>query len=189
MREICKEYKKNIKYFLNNKKYITAIIIVTILSYGFIFTHFTVGIDDLCFDRYLNKGYWFAANRWGAVVTYKLLGITKFTPIWLESIVIILTICMAIVLCSFIRKNLKIKIKDYELILFAGILISTPMLYIQMMYQTSSLTNILSNFALIIIAMLFYENFYKYKDKKFIGQALLLCLYLFQCMSHVAKHM
>lgn len=166
MREICKEYKKNIKYFLNNKKYITAIIIITILSYGFIFTHFTVGIDDLCFDRYLNKGYWFAASRWGAVVTYKLLGITKFTPIWLESIVIILTICMAIVLCSFIRKNLKIKIKDYEFILFAGILISTPMLYIQMMYQTSSLTNILSNFALIIIAMLFYENFYKYKDKK-----------------------
>ena len=55
MREICKEYKENIKYFLNNKKYITAIIIVTILSYGFIFTHFTVGIDDLCFDRYLNK--------------------------------------------------------------------------------------------------------------------------------------
>lgn len=36
MREICKEYKENIKYFLNNKKYITAIIIVTILSYGFI---------------------------------------------------------------------------------------------------------------------------------------------------------
>lgn len=105
----------------------------------------------------------------GAVVTYKLLGITRFTPIWLESIVIILTICMAIVLCSFIRKNLKIKIKDYEFILFAGILISTPMLYIQMMYQTSSLTNILSNFALIIIAMLFYENFYKYKDKKIIG--------------------
>lgn len=166
MREICKEYKENIKYFLNNKKYITAIIIITILSYGFIFTHFTVGIDDLCFDRYLNKGYWLAASRWGAVVTYKLLGITKFTPIWLESIVIILTICMAIVLCSFIRKNLKIKIKDYEFILFAGILISTPMLYIQMMYQTSSLTNILSNFALIIIAMLFYENFYKYKDKK-----------------------
>lgn len=24
MREICKEYKENIKYFLNNKKYITA---------------------------------------------------------------------------------------------------------------------------------------------------------------------
>ena len=117
MREICKEYKENIKYFLNNKKYITAIIIITILSYGFIFTHFTVGIDDLCFDRYLNKGYWFAASRWGAVVTYKLLGITRFTPIWLESIVIILTICMAIVLCSFIRKNLKIKIKDYEFIL------------------------------------------------------------------------
>lgn len=166
MKEIYKEYKENIKYFLNNKKYITAIIIITILSYGFILTHFTVGIDDLCFDRYLNKGYWFAADRWGAVIIYKVLGITKFIPIWLESIVIILTISMAILLCSFIRKNLKAKIKDYEFIFFTGILISTPMLYIQLMYQTSSLTNILSNFALILIAILFYENFFYYKNKK-----------------------
>lgn len=66
MKEIYKEYKENIKYFLNNKKYITAIIIITFLSYGFILTHFTVGIDDLCFDRYLNKGYWLAADRWGS---------------------------------------------------------------------------------------------------------------------------
>lgn len=165
MKEIFKEYKENIKYFLNNKRYIAAIIFITILSYGFIFTHFTIGIDDLCFDRYLNKGYWIAADRWGSVIIYKLLGISKFTPIWLESIVILLTICMSIILCSFIRKNLKIKIKDWEFIAFTGILISTPMLYIQLLYQTSSLTNIVSSFGLIIIAIVFYENFYNGKNK------------------------
>ncbi len=165
MKEIYNEYKESFKYFFYNKKYIISIIVIAILSYGFILTHFTVGIDDLCFDRYLNKGYWLATDRWGAVAIYKILGITKFTPIWLESIVVILTIFMAIVLCSFIKKNLKVEIKDIEFILFSGILISTPMLYIQLLYQTSSLTNIVSNFALIIIAMIFYENFHKSKNK------------------------
>lgn len=65
MKEIYNEYKESFKYFFYNKKYIISIIVIAILSYGFILTHFTVGIDDLCFDRFLNKGYWLATDRWG----------------------------------------------------------------------------------------------------------------------------
>ena len=61
MKQIKEDYKKTIKYFCESKIFVIAIILVTILSFGFTITNSSVGMDDTAFDRYYDgkemKGY------------------------------------------------------------------------------------------------------------------------------------
>ena len=77
MRETISEYKKHIIDLLNNKVYVFFVILFAILSYGFTITNFSVGIDDLCFDRYVTGPYILAAGRWGTTLLYILLQINN----------------------------------------------------------------------------------------------------------------
>lgn len=52
MKQLKEDYKKTIKYFVENKIFVIAIILVTILSFGFTITNSSVGMDDTAFDRY-----------------------------------------------------------------------------------------------------------------------------------------
>lgn len=65
MKKIIDEYKEQIKYFILNKKYMIAIIIIGILSYGFTITHYSIGIDDLCFDRYVLRNLYIICKKVG----------------------------------------------------------------------------------------------------------------------------
>ena len=47
-----KDLFDEIKKFMQNKIFIICLILTAILSFGFGITHISIGIDDLCFDRY-----------------------------------------------------------------------------------------------------------------------------------------
>ena len=65
MKKILEEYKEQIKYFLSNKIYLISIIIIGILSYGFAITNYSVGVDDLCFDRYIKRNIYIVSKKMG----------------------------------------------------------------------------------------------------------------------------
>ena len=159
MKVVYEEYKKNIKELLNNKTYVFSIILVAILSYGFAITNFSVGIDDLCFDRYVMGTYLLSAGRWGTTAIYVILQIFQFTPFWLELIVVILTVIMGIIFSAFLRKECYSKLKNIHYIIATAILISYPMLHQSFIYQSTNLSVIISNLALMIIPILIYEKF------------------------------
>lgn len=151
MKEIITEYKEQIKYFIENKKYTISLAIIMILSYGFTITHYSIGIDDLCFNRYVTGTYILSAKRWGTWGLYNLLQIKEFTPFWLDAVVAIIMAVIAITLCSFIRKHCKDKIKIGGYIIFAAILVSNPLLHHFFIYQSTNLAVALSNLIVIIL--------------------------------------
>lgn len=166
MKEVYEEYKKHIKDLLNNKVYIFSIILVAILSYGFTITNFSVGVDDLCFDRYVTGGYIFAAGRWGTPLLYTILQIFEFTPFWLEMIVTILTVLMGIIFTAFLKKECSSKLKNIHYIIATSILISYPILHQSFIYQSTNLSVIISNLVLMIIPILIYEHLPKKENFK-----------------------
>ena len=166
MKEIINDYIKEIKYFVTNKKYMICLIIVALLSYGFTITHYSIGIDDLCFDRYVNGTYMLSSNRWGTWLLYNLLQIHSFSPFWLDFLVTIVIISIAILISAFIRKNFKEnKFDIIGYIIFSCILISYPIIFYSFMYQVTSLSVAISNLLIIISAILFYENYFNGNNK------------------------
>ncbi|MCI8518996.1 MAG: hypothetical protein HFJ51_02570 [Clostridia bacterium] len=168
MKEILKEYKKQIKYFIENKKYMLIIILVMILSYGFTITHYSIGVDDLAFDRYVNGTHILSQKRWGTWGLYNLLRITEFTPFWLEAISAIIIVIIAITICVFIKKQYKEKIKLGGYIIFSSILISNPLINQFFIYQSTNLAVAISNLIVIICGIVIYENYFN-QNKKWIN--------------------
>ncbi len=165
MKKIWNEYKEQIKYFLTNQKYMISIIIVAFLSYGFTITHYSIGVDDLCFDRYVNGTYILSAKRWGTWLLYNVLGIKEFSPFWLDFIVATFMVIIAIVLCGFIKKQYGDKIKIWGYIVFSCILISNPLINHFFIYQSTNLSIVISNLIIILSGIVIYENYFSENKK------------------------
>ena len=168
-----KELYEEIKSIMQNKIFVVCLIITAILSFGFGITHISIGIDDLCFDRYAVGTWILSANRWGTWLFYNIFRIFSFTPFWLEFMTVIVYFVTAIILCSIIKKISKDQISSFSYILLGCGYISFPILSFQFVYQSTNITVALSNLILIIIAYLVFMN---YKEKK---NKLWFILYIF----------
>lgn len=109
--------------------------------------------------------YILSAKRWGTWLLYNLFKITEFTPFWLDAVVSMFIIIIAIVLCAFIRKQYKNKISTIGYIVFSGILISNPLINQFFIYQSTNLAIVISNLMMIISAILIFENYFSEKKK------------------------
>lgn len=168
MNKVFNEYKKQIKYFLNNKIYMISVILVAILSYGFTITHYSIGIDDLCFDRYVSGTYILSAKRWGTWALYNIFNIKEFSPFWLDFIVALLMVVIAIVLSAFIKKQFGDKIKTGGYIIFSSLLISNPLINQFFIYQSTNLAIVVSNLIVICCSIVIFENYFN-ENKKYIN--------------------
>lgn len=169
MKEMIKQYKEEVKQLVCHKRYFLAMIIVSILSYGFAITHGTVGIDDTCLDRYYGDFFsinMISAGRWGSYLLYKLLNITSFTPFWLDFLTVLVIMATAILISAFIRKN----VKKQDIILstlFSCIYISYPLINEAFIFQPSNLALFLSNLLTILSVIVIYEVITNKLQKKY----------------------
>ena len=139
-KSIINEYKECFKYFINNRIFMFIIILTAVLSYGFAITNYSVGIDDLALDRYVSGTWILSAGRWGTWLVYNILGITKFTPFWLEFVSAILIIITAITICAILKKKLKEKYNITLYIILAATYISYPLINQSFIYQPTNLS-------------------------------------------------
>ena len=183
MKETIKEYRNIFISFLKDKKYLYTVFWVAILSYGFTITHYAIGADDLCFDRYVQGTYILSAKRWGTWLLYNLLNITSFSPFWLDAIVMLLMIVVATIICSFMKKILKDKVNIWPYIIFSTVFISNPMIFRFFMYQSTNLAVVVSNAMVIILAIILIENYFSWKNKVnyfWIGLALIIPISMYE---------
>lgn len=195
MKEILIDYKEKIKDLINNKKYMLTIIIVAILGYGYYITNVSIGMDDTCLDRYY--GTVFSENmicygRWGGYLLYKALGLTYFTPFWVETLTVLIMLCTAIFISAFIMKNIKkndIKIS----IVFSCIYLSYSIINEPLIFQASNLAYVLNNLLIIVTIILWYEIFktnvklkFKYMLIIFIVTATAISMYEACCQTYIA---
>lgn len=159
MKELKEEYKKATKYVLKNKIFVIAIILVTILSFGFTITHPSVGMDETAFDRYYQDKEMLESGRWGSYLLYSGLGITEFTPFWVDFLVTTIIVIIAVMWCIFFKKNLEEKLSLGAYIVFATVFISFPIINECYIFSNSSLAVMLGTFLASFGMMLFYENY------------------------------
>lgn len=165
MKKIIKDYIREIKDLLKSRKYLYTIIFIAILSFGFAITHYAIGVDDLCFDRYVKGTYILSAKRWGTWALYNILNITEFSPFWLDFLTATGIVIIAILVSAFIKKETKEKnIMTY--IIFSGIFISSPLINNFFLYQSTNFAIVVSNIIVIICGILIYYNYFEVKKKK-----------------------
>ena len=75
-----KDLYEGMKKLLQDKVFVVFVVFAALLSFGFGITHVSVGIDDLCFDRYVTGTWMLSANRWATWAFYNLFKITSFSP-------------------------------------------------------------------------------------------------------------
>lgn len=153
-----KELTNEIKKFLNKKDYIICLIITAIASYGFAITHPSIGIDDLCMDRYVNGTYLLPQKRWGTWLLYNILNIEEYTTFWLEFVVTLVFIVTAITFCAMIKSIVKNKISDIAYVIGSCAYISYPILTYQFTYQPTNLSVAVCNYIMLISVYCLYRN-------------------------------
>lgn len=161
-----KELNKNIKYFVKNTLFMSVLIIVTLLGYGFAITHMSIGIDDLALDKYVDGTYILSQNRWATWLTYNLLGINEYSPFFSELITTLIYFCTAILVSSIIKTITRDKISNISYIIFSCMYISFPILVYPYTYQSTNITVALSNFVLILLVYLIYKNYFVENKKE-----------------------
>lgn len=153
------------KKILQDKAFVVCVILATLLSFGYGITHVSVGIDDLCFDRYVTGTWMLSANRWGTWFFYNFFKIYSFSPFWLELLTVTMYFITSIILCSAVKNISKDKFGRLAYILLACGYISFPILSFQFVYQSTNITVAFSNLIMSLIAYLIFTNF-KYKNNK-----------------------
>ena len=175
MNKIKEDYKKTIKYFCENKIFVIAIILVTILSFGFTITNSSVGMDDTAFDRYYAGKEMLAIGRWGAYILYQILNITEFIPFWLDFIAASVIMFTSVLWCLFLKKNLKEKLPIGAYIIFASVFISFPIINEIFIFENCNIAVMLGTFLASLGVMLFYENYNNiHKKSIYVLSALIL---------------
>ena len=128
MENIKEEYKKAVKYFLDNKLFIVSVILITVLSFGFTITNSSIGMDDTAFDVYYKNKEMLSIGRWGSYIIYQVLNISEFVPFWIDFIASSEIMLTAVLWCIFLKKNLGEKLSTGAYIAFATAFISFPII-------------------------------------------------------------
>ncbi len=77
-----------------------VVLFVVVLSYGFLLTNQSIGIDDENIDFYYKYNGIVAAGRWGSWLLYKIVNTYAYLPVWRETIAIIVLIAAAVLFLS-----------------------------------------------------------------------------------------
>ncbi|EEG73570.1 glucosyltransferase domain-containing protein [[Clostridium] hylemonae] len=165
-----KQYKEDLKYFLNNKVYILCIIVISVISYGFAAANNSVSIDDLDGDRYVGNGnIMLSAGRFGMVFWSKLFGYKTKWPqnsFAIDVIAVVLFILSAVNFCILFYRIAKDKICMKAYTVFSCMLVSYPLMIEIWEYTTANLC-VTGGFFFVSIALLIMREQMQGKFKRY----------------------
>lgn len=114
--------------FGKDKKYILLLSMVAACGYGFFVTHGTVGIDDTPYAYYFEEGLAAIVGRWVLFLLNKVIALADYAPFLTDFVAVILLMVAVTVWCGLFYRILGDKIPDYGYYVFAGVMLSCPLL-------------------------------------------------------------
>ena len=175
MKYIMDKYKKSFKELLTDVTYIIPIILIAILSFGFVLTHETINIDTLSAERYFENGELIAQGRIGAVLIHSIFKIMEFNPFFVDCIAVIFLILAAMIFVILFKEVSRNQIHKVAYLIFSGFFISYPLIHEIFVYTPASLSIGLGFFLIAISLILIYE----FIQCKKIRYAVIACLNIF----------
>lgn len=114
--------------FLRSKFYWISVSLISLLSYGFTLTNYSIGVDDEAFDLYFNQGALLSQGRWGAQLTKILFDSYTFLPFWRDFIAVLLIVSGVTLWVALIKKASNNYFNELSLTIFACVAISCPLI-------------------------------------------------------------
>lgn len=124
------EFWNDLKWFLQNKIYCCILFIIGICTYGFVITHYSIGIDDTAILLYFENGLAPYMGRWTLYLVNKVLPLTKMSPFFVELISLVFMLFAATAWCAVWKKICaeKVLIPWYGYVLAAGVFVTCPLI-------------------------------------------------------------
>ncbi len=149
MKSLIREIKK----VLSDWVYVIVTLLVTVASYLFEMTHYSMGIDDTAMEMYLEKGLLPETGRWVLFLINKVIHVSDFTPYVWDIVGAVLLWCAAAVFCALFRRMGEGIIPRSGYILFTCVFVSNPLFSennIYYLHNTADLAWLLTAIALFL---------------------------------------
>lgn len=148
-------------------KYWITIILVTIITYGFLLTNQSIGVDDEAFDFYFKNHGMAMSGRYGYDLIMRIFNVYDYFPVWRDSIAIILLCMGAIIFVNILKRASSGNFSENAAIIFSSVVITYPLIAKMFVYISGNI-----EVALIIIisglAINFSLEFFSTRKKKYL---------------------
>ena len=116
------------EWFIRNRLYWLLCGLVLIITYGFLLTNQSIGVDDENFRFYFDNYGIASSGRYGYIILMKLLNTYAYLPFWRDAIaLLILLVGVNIWICFFQHLTEK-KFSNLSCIIFSCIALTYPLL-------------------------------------------------------------
>ena len=176
MGRLMENLKKNVYFFVKKPEYIIPLILVIILSFGFVVTHYSINVDTLSDSRYYKDGELLAQNRYGGVLIDKIFGVMEYNPFFVDGLAVIFLAMAAITFCILFKRISQDKINTVTYTIFSCLFVSSPLINEIFAYTPMSLGVCFSFFVNAIIFNLVYSYKITEKKKYLIFSTIMLCI-------------
>ncbi len=123
-----KSLKQEIGKLLSEKKYLACVGLTMLLSYFFLWTHPSMGVDDTCVQRYFADGFAPTQGRSTLFLLNKIFHVAEFSPFIVDFLGVSFLVLSSVVLCAVFRKLSGNKIPLWALTGFSCSMISYPLI-------------------------------------------------------------
>ena len=173
---LMKTLKEDIEFFVKKIEFIIPLILIAILSFGFVITHYSVNIDTLSSERYYREGELLTQSRYGGVLLDKILGVMEYNPFFVDCLAVIFLVMASITFCILFKKISKNKINTVAYTIFSSLFVSYPLINEIFVYTPMSFGICFSFFIAAVILNLLYSYRDSKKIRNLVYSALLMCL-------------
>ena len=127
MGAVMREWIKDFTDFWKNKYYVMALSLTAVLSFGYLVTHQTVGIDDTPYAYYFEEGLAVIVGRWLMFLINKVFHISDFAPFVTDLAGVLILMAAVTVWCVLMKRIFGGKIPMAGYILYACLFLSNPL--------------------------------------------------------------
>lgn len=168
MKNVCKE----VKQILTDKKVIISIGVVMFMSYLYLWTHPSMGVDDTAMPRYLVEGFLPHLGRSTLFLLEKIVYISDFSPVVIDVIGVVLMTLAGLVFCVILRRSSEYKIDMVACAVFVCFFISYPLINEVYVYYLHNGLGI----AYVLTILTYYVLRFGERKTNFLGGAVMLSL-------------
>jgi len=153
------EYKKSIKGFITNYRYMLPTLFTAVLSFGFFITNSVISTDDTAFAVYMEDYEFIRQGRFGSLLIQQIFPVYEYTPFFVDFISIVLLFVAALLFAALFKVVSKDKLHPFSYVLFSCLMMSYPLINEAFVYMCLVFTISLS-FVLVAAALICIQSFF-----------------------------
>ena len=124
-----KEFRQDLKELLCSKTYVISVALTAVLSYGYLWMHPVVNVDDTSMIRYFSDGLAPQVGRWTLFLLNKVIPIARFGPFITDFLGVALMAAGASVFGVLLKRLTKNRLHAAFYPVFTCLMLSYPMIF------------------------------------------------------------